>query len=67
VGKIVNFNVQSIVGHGLLIILKYFSVALQEVVDADKKFIAMEVGTRGKQTDGGSFSSSTLFQLLQKN
>jgi hypothetical protein len=37
------------------------------VADADKKFITIEVGARGKQSDEGTFSSLTLFQLLQKN
>jgi hypothetical protein len=40
---------------------------LPGVADVDKKFITIEVGARGKQSDGGTFSSSTLFQLLQKN
>jgi hypothetical protein len=47
--------------------LKYFSVALPGIADADKKFITVEVGARGKQSDGGTFSTLTLFQLLQKN
>nr|XP_022904009.1 protein ALP1-like [Onthophagus taurus]XP_022908872.1 protein ALP1-like [Onthophagus taurus] len=45
--------------------LKYFSVVLQAVADADKKFITIEVGARGKQSDGGIFSSSQLFNLLE--
>lgn len=47
--------------------LKYFSVVLQGVADADKKFITIEVGGRGKQSDGGTFSSSTLFHLIENN
>jgi len=38
---------------------------LQEVADADKKFITIEVGGRGKQSDGGTFCGSTLFRLLE--
>lgn len=45
--------------------LKYFSVVLQAVADADKKFITIEIGGRGKQSDGGTFAASTIFQLLE--
>lgn len=47
--------------------LKYFSIVLQGVADAEKKFITIEVGARGKQSDGGTFAASTLFQLLNSN
>jgi hypothetical protein len=46
--------------------LKYFSVVLQGVADADKEFITIKVGARGKKSDRGKVSSLTLFQLLQK-
>jgi len=36
-------------------------LVLQGVADADKKFLTVEVGARGKQSDGGTFVSSTLF------
>lgn len=45
--------------------LKYFSIVLQGVADADKKFLTIEVGGRGKQSDGGTFIASTLFNLLE--
>lgn len=45
--------------------LKYFSVVLQDVADANKTFITIEIGARGKQSDGGTFAASTLFQLLE--
>lgn len=45
--------------------LKYFSIVLQAVSDAEKKFITIEIGAKGKQSDGGTFSSSTLFHLLE--
>ncbi|XP_015377362.1 PREDICTED: uncharacterized protein LOC107171627 [Diuraphis noxia] len=32
-----------------------------------QKFIFIEVGSRGKQSDGGTFAASTLFQHLQSN
>lgn len=47
--------------------LKYFSLVLQGVADADKKFLTVEVGARGKQSDGGTFASSALFHLMDSN
>ncbi|XP_049307355.1 uncharacterized protein LOC105223765 isoform X2 [Bactrocera dorsalis] len=38
---------------------------LQGVADADKKFVTIEMGGRGKQSDDGTFSGSTLFRLLE--
>jgi len=37
---------------------------LQGVADADKKFLVMEVGENGKQSDG---DISQFFDLLEKN
>jgi len=42
----------------------FFAIVLQDVADADKKFRTVEVGGRGKQSDGGTFCGSTLFRLL---
>ncbi|XP_008190094.1 protein ALP1-like [Acyrthosiphon pisum] len=47
--------------------LKYFSLVLQGVADADKKFIIIDVGARGKQSDGGTFASSKLCNLISNN
>lgn len=43
---------------------KYFSVFLQAVVDADYKFIAVEVGGRGKKSHDAAFQDSKLNELL---
>ncbi|GFN80136.1 protein antagonist of like heterochromatin protein 1 [Plakobranchus ocellatus] len=45
----------------------YFSVVLQAAVDASYKFIAIEVGGYGKQSDGGTFQASRLYQALMDN
>ncbi|XP_022165452.1 uncharacterized protein LOC111030325, partial [Myzus persicae] len=37
------------------------------VADAEKKFITIEVVARGKQSDGGTFASSSLFKHLESN
>ncbi|GFO30197.1 protein antagonist of like heterochromatin protein 1 [Plakobranchus ocellatus] len=43
---------------------KYFSVVLQGVVDARYRFIAIDVGGYGKQSDGGTFQSSDFYRAL---
>lgn len=43
----------------------FFSVVLQGVVDANYKFIAIDIGGYGKQSDGGTFQASMLYQQLQ--
>lgn len=43
----------------------FFSIVLQAVADAKYKFIAIEVGGCGKQSDGGTFSSSQFYSLLR--
>lgn len=43
----------------------YFSIVLQGVADAKYKFIAVEVGGYGRQSDGGTFSDSNIYQQLE--
>lgn len=46
---------------------KFFSIVLQAVVDASNKYIIIDVGGYGHQSDGGKFQSSFLYRaLLQK-
>lgn len=47
--------------------LKYFSLVLQGVADAEKKFVIVDVGARGKQSDGGTFASSKLCNFISNN
>ena len=37
------------------------------VADADKKFLVIDVGARGKQSDGGVFTATELFRRLENN
>lgn len=45
----------------------FFSVVLQAVADANYKFITINVGGYGKQSDGGTFRCSILFHLINTN
>ena len=42
-----------------------FSVVLQGVLDSESRLIFIDVGAFGKQSDGGTFSGSTLHHLLE--
>lgn len=44
---------------------KFFSIVLQGVADANCKFITIEVGGYGKQSDGGTFNASQLYKQLK--
>ena len=43
---------------------KYFSVVLQGLVDANYKFITVDMGGFGKQSDGCKFLASDLFSFI---
>lgn len=43
---------------------KFYSVALQAVVDSDGKFIFIEVGAPGKRHDSHTFRSSNLYKKI---
>lgn len=42
----------------------YYSIVLQGVADANNKFISVDVGAYGKQSDGGTFLASDLYDIL---
>lgn len=44
----------------------FYSTVLQAVADANAKFLVVEVGGYGKQSDGGTFSASDLYEQLEK-
>lgn len=43
----------------------FFSILLQAVADADCKLIAVDIGAVGRQSDGGNFRTSSLYNLLE--
>nr|CAH7754472.1 unnamed protein product [Callosobruchus chinensis] len=45
----------------------YFSIVLQGLVDDHYRFISIDVGGYGKQSDGATFQASKLSKLLEKN
>lgn len=46
---------------------KTFSIVLLALVDAHYKFIAVDIGGYGKNSDGGLFANSKLGKLLERN
>ena len=44
---------------------QYHSIVLQAVVDANLKFVTVDVGVYGKQSDGGVFRYSALYHSLE--
>lgn len=44
---------------------QYFSEVLQAVSDANYRFICVDIGAFGKQSDGGIFANSSLYAHLQ--
>jgi hypothetical protein len=42
-----------------------FSKVLQGVVYSEIRFIFIDIGASGKQSDGGAFSASTLYRFLK--
>lgn len=44
-----------------------FSIVLLALVDADYKFLYVDVGCNGRVADGGVFKNSTLFTALEEN
>jgi len=43
----------------------FFSVVLQGLADSESRFIFINIGAFGKQSDGGTFSGSTLYHFLE--
>jgi len=47
-----------------VLLLRFFSVVLQGVANSEIRFIVIDIDSYGKQSDGGTFSGSTLCQFL---
>lgn len=46
---------------------KTFSIVLLAIVDPEYRFIAVDIGAYGKNSDGGIYSSSTFGKALERN
>ena len=46
---------------------QYLSIVLQNIADANYKFISIDVDACGKQRDGGIFSLSNVYKCLESN
>jgi len=46
---------------------KTFSIVLLTLVDANYRFIAVDIGSYGRQSDGRTLKNSILGQKLEKN
>ena len=45
--------------------LQFFPTVLQGVADSESRFIFIDIVAYGKQSDGGTFSASTLYHFLE--
>ena len=46
---------------------RYYSIVLQAVAEANYKFVCIDVGSYGKQSDGEIFVNSSLFHHLENS
>ena len=46
---------------------QYFSIVLFAIVDADYKFLYIDVGCNGRISDGGIFANSSIYRSLEAN
>ena len=64
-GKHVRIKCPKLSGSRYLNYKGFFSVILQGLVDARYKFLSVDVGAFGRQSDSGVFSQSNLYQRLE--
>ncbi|XP_065325398.1 uncharacterized protein LOC135932000 [Gordionus sp. m RMFG-2023] len=52
-------------GSGFYNYKHFFSVVLQGIVDANGKFITVDVGSFGSESDGGVFANSKIYKMIE--
>jgi len=66
-GKHINMQAPANSGSAFYNYKGQFSIVLLAVVDAEYKFVAVDIGQYGSASDGGVFSRSAVGQALQNN
>lgn len=66
-GKIIRIKYPKISGSLYYNYKQYFSFVLQGIADANKRFVTIDVGAYGKQSDGGIFSLYNVYKCLRTN
>lgn len=64
-GKHIRLNCPANSGSMFYNYKQYFSLVLQALVDADYKYIIIDVGGYGKQSDGGTYLASHLLHFIE--
>ncbi|XP_026682547.1 uncharacterized protein LOC113469221 [Diaphorina citri] len=63
-GKHIRINAPEHSGSQFFNYKHFFSIVLQALVDANYRFISIDVGGYGKQSDGGTFKASLLHKKM---
>lgn len=66
-GKHIRIKCPSKTGSEYFNYKKYFSIVLLAICDSKYRFIAVDVGAKGRQNDGGVYHSSSIGQKLKNN
>ena len=66
-GKHIRIQNPALAGSHYFNYKKYYSIISLAVVDADYKFLCVDVGAIGSESDGGVFAKSSLGRMMEKH